>query len=129
MHPSRKRATSVPILLKENVAMRTSDFEPLYRSTVGFDRLFDMLDATSTSTRPDWPPYNIERKSEHEYRITMALAGFRPDEIELTQQGNNLLVIRRQGRGEARKRLRRRRRLTPTRRGSHVFRRASDLRR
>jgi molecular chaperone IbpA len=69
--------------------MRTYDFAPLFRSTVGFDRLFDMLD---NSTRPDWPPYNIERRGENEYRISMAIAGFAPDEIELTQHGNTLLV-------------------------------------
>lgn len=69
--------------------MRTFDFSPLYRSTIGFDRLFDLLD---DSTRPDWPPYNIERKSETEYRISMAVAGFGSDEIELTQHGTALLV-------------------------------------
>ncbi|QJP17476.1 Hsp20 family protein [Starkeya sp. ORNL1] len=71
--------------------MRTFDFAPLYRSTVGFDRLFDLLD-TATTARSDWPPYNIEKTGEHEYRITMAIAGFRPEEVELTQQGNTLLV-------------------------------------
>jgi molecular chaperone IbpA len=69
--------------------MRTYDFAPLFRSTVGFDRLFDMLD---NSNRPDWPPYNIERIGENDYRISMAIAGFAPHEIELTQQGNMLLV-------------------------------------
>ena len=71
--------------------MRTFDFAPLYRSTVGFDRLFDLLD--SGVTRPDWPPYDIEKKSENAYRITMAVAGFRQDEVELTQHGTNLHVI------------------------------------
>lgn len=70
--------------------MRTYDFSPLFRSTVGFDRLFDALD--NASARPDWPPYNIERSGEHQYRISMAIAGFGPDEIELTQQGNTLIV-------------------------------------
>jgi molecular chaperone IbpA len=78
------------MLLKENVAMRTYDFAPLYRSTVGFDRLFDMLD---NSGRPDWPPYNIEKKSENEYRISMAIAGFGPEDIELTQHGSELVVV------------------------------------
>ena len=73
--------------------MRTHDFSPLYRSTVGFDRLFDMLDQTARAeTSPGWPPYNIERTSEDDYRITMALAGFSPDEIELVQKENTLLV-------------------------------------
>lgn len=69
--------------------MRTFDFAPLYRSTVGFDRLFDMLDS---SIRPDWPPYDIEKLGEDSYRISMAVAGFSASEIELTQEGNALLV-------------------------------------
>lgn len=69
--------------------MRTFDFTPLYRSTVGFDRLFDMLDS---SIRPDWPPYDIEKLGDDKYRISMAVAGFAPEEIELTQEGNSLLV-------------------------------------
>lgn len=68
--------------------MRT--FDSLYRSTVGFDRLFDMLDSAN---RPDWPPYNIEKKGENDYRIVMAIAGFTPDEIELNQNGPELIVI------------------------------------
>ncbi len=73
--------------------MRTYDFSPLYRSTVGFDRLFDMLDQTArVETPPNWPPYNIERTGEDDYRITMALAGFSPDEIELVQKENTLFV-------------------------------------
>jgi molecular chaperone IbpA len=73
----------------EDVAMRTFDFAPLYRSTVGFDRLFDLLDSNA---RPDWPPYNIEKKSENEYRISMAIAGFGADEVDLIQQGPSLVV-------------------------------------
>jgi len=69
--------------------MQTYDFSPFFRSTVGFDRLFDML---NNSARPDWPPYNIERKGDDHYRISMAIAGFGPEEIELTQQGNTLFV-------------------------------------
>ena len=70
--------------------MRTYDFAPLYRSTVGFDRLFDLID--SGANRPDWPPYDIEKKSENEYRITMAVAGFKQEEVELTQHGVALNV-------------------------------------
>jgi molecular chaperone IbpA len=72
--------------------MRTYDFSPLYRSTVGFDQLFNLLDQTARGEAPNWPPYNIERVSEDDYRITMALAGFSPDEIELVQKENTLLV-------------------------------------
>jgi molecular chaperone IbpA len=73
--------------------MRTYDFAPLYRSTVGFDRLFDMLDqANRVESMTNWPPYNIEKVSEDQYRITMAVAGFSPDEIELVQHEGSLLV-------------------------------------
>ncbi len=69
--------------------MRSYDFAPLFRSTVGFYRLFDLIDNTA---RPEWPPYNIEKRGENQYRISMALAGFAPQEIELVQQGNTLTV-------------------------------------
>jgi molecular chaperone IbpA len=74
--------------------MRTFDFSPLYRSTVGFDRLFDMLDqATRVESMTNWPPYNIEKSGDDRYRITMAVAGFSPDEIELTQHETTLVVM------------------------------------
>jgi molecular chaperone IbpA len=69
--------------------MRTLDYAPLFRSTVGFDRLFDLVDS---QTRPDWPPYNIEKVDENEYRISMAIAGFGLEEIQLVQEGNTLTV-------------------------------------
>jgi molecular chaperone IbpA len=72
--------------------MRT--FDSLYRTTVGFDRLFDMLDS---GARPDWPPYNIEKVGENEYRIAMAIAGFSQDEVELTQNGPELVVVGQKG--------------------------------
>lgn len=73
--------------------MRTLDFAPLYRSTVGFDRLFSLLDeATRTEASSAWPPYDIERVEDDAYRITMAVAGFAPDEIDLTQHDTTLLV-------------------------------------
>ncbi|SDA89553.1 Hsp20 family protein [Mesorhizobium qingshengii] len=68
--------------------MRT--FDSLYRTTVGFDRLFDMLD---NSNRTDWPPYNIEKTGENDYHIAMAIAGFSSDEVELTQNGHELVVV------------------------------------
>ena len=68
------------------------DFSPLYRSTVGFDRLFDMLDQATRGDSANWPPYNIEKAGDDEYRITMAVAGFTPEEINLVQQENTLLV-------------------------------------
>ena len=73
--------------------MRTYDVAPLYRSTVGFDRLFDLLaQADRVDPTATWPPYNIEKIADDQYRITMAVAGFAPDEIELTQHNTTLLV-------------------------------------
>jgi len=73
--------------------MRTFDVSPLYRSTIGFDRLFSMLDQTPT---PDgasaYPPYNVERTGEHNYRITVAVAGFSEQELSI-ETGENTLVI------------------------------------
>ena len=71
--------------------MRTYDFSPLYRSTVGFDRLFDMLDQANR-VETNWPPYNIERVDEDEYRITMAVAGFSVEEIEMVHHENRLTI-------------------------------------
>ena len=56
--------------------MRTFDLAPLYRSTVGFDRLFSLLDQGFDGAAPGYPPYNIERTGENEYRVTVAVAGF-----------------------------------------------------
>ncbi len=62
--------------------MRTVDFSPLYRSVVGFDRLASLLEAASAETaQAGYPPYNIERVDENAYRIEIAVAGFRPDEL------------------------------------------------
>ncbi len=73
--------------------MRHVDFSPLYRSTVGFDRLFSMLD---TLGQPDngqsYPPYNIERTGENAYRISMAVAGFGEDEISIEAHRNVLTI-------------------------------------
>jgi molecular chaperone IbpA len=73
--------------------MRTYDVAPLFRSSVGFDRLLDLLSqAERVEASAAWPPYNIEKVAEDEYRITMAVAGFTPDEVELTQHDTTLLV-------------------------------------
>lgn len=74
--------------------MRTIDFSPLFRSTVGFDRMQLMLDA---ATRVDdagvaYPPYNIETQGEDAYRITMAVAGFTQDELDITVKENAILI-------------------------------------
>ena len=69
------------------------DFTPLYRSTVGFDRLFDMLDqASRVEPATNWPPYDIAKVGEDQYRITMAVAGLSPEDIQLVQQENTLFV-------------------------------------
>lgn len=68
------------------------DLTPLYRSTVGFDRLARMLDEASAVEAPTYPPYNIERLSEDEYRITMAVAGFGPGDISIEVKGAALTV-------------------------------------
>jgi molecular chaperone IbpA len=74
--------------------MRPIDFAPFYRSTVGFDRLFDLLDSASgvDAGAAAYPPYNIERLGENEYRITMAVAGFSEDELKLDVKEQTLNV-------------------------------------
>ncbi len=74
--------------------MRTIDFTPLYRSAVGFDRLARQLEsaAARTSQENGWPPYNIETTGENEYRIEIAVAGFRPDELTIEAKENQLTV-------------------------------------
>src|SRR5579862_8529999 len=72
--------------------MRTIDFSPLYRSVVGFDRLADLLDAATNETANGYPPYNIERTDENAYRIDIAVAGFRPDELTIETKENLLTV-------------------------------------
>jgi molecular chaperone IbpA len=71
--------------------MRTFDLAPLYRSTVGFDRLFSMLDGFDAST-PGYPPYNIERTGENDYRITVAVAGFSESDLSIEAKENTLTV-------------------------------------
>ena len=73
--------------------MRSFDFTPYRRSAIGFDRLFDMLESNARGHAADnYPPFNLERVSENAYRITLAVAGFRSDEIEMTAHQNMLLV-------------------------------------
>ena len=70
--------------------MRTFDLAPLYRSTVGFDRLFSMLDGFEAA--PGYPPYNIERTGENDYRITVAVAGFGENDLNLEAKENTLTI-------------------------------------
>lgn len=73
--------------------MTTFDFSPLYRSSVGFDRLFNLLDAGTRNSGPSYPPYNIELSAENEYRISMAVAGFSTDELDITSEQNVLKIV------------------------------------
>jgi len=80
--------------------MNRFDFAPYRRSTVGFDRLFDLLENQARgNSGENYPPFNIERRGEDTYRITLAVAGFRPDDLDITAQ-QNLLVIQGRKRGD-----------------------------
>jgi len=82
--------------------MRQFDFTPFRRSTIGFDRLFDMLEATARqASSENYPPFNLERLAEDRYRITLAVAGFKADEIDVTAQQNLLLVAGKKKEDEA----------------------------
>ena len=72
--------------------MRGFDYAPFYRATVGFDRVFDLLDNVAGQTANGYPPYNIEKAGENAYKIVMAVAGFADSELNLTQKENELLV-------------------------------------
>lgn len=76
--------------------MRTIDFSPMFRNSVGFDRMAQLADtalrSTAQSSSPAYPPYNIEKVSEDDYRITMAVAGFAEKDIDITVKENSLVV-------------------------------------
>lgn len=72
--------------------MRTIDFSPLYRSVVGFDRLASLLETASADAATGYPPYNIERTDENAYRVEIAVAGFRPEELTIEVKENLLTV-------------------------------------
>jgi len=68
------------------------DLTPLFRSTVGFDRMGRLLDTVSNTEAPSYPPYNIEKVADDQYRVTMAVAGFNPADLDITQNNNTLIV-------------------------------------
>ncbi|MEP7031461.1 MAG: Hsp20 family protein [Pseudolabrys sp.] len=70
--------------------MRTFDLTPLYRNTVGFDRLFSLLDGSEAA--PGYPPYNIERTGENDYRVSVAVAGFADNELSIEAKENTLTI-------------------------------------
>jgi molecular chaperone IbpA len=72
--------------------MRTLDLTPLYRSVVGFDRLAALLDAASADSATGYPPYNIERTDENTYRVEIAVAGFKPEDLSIEVKENLLTV-------------------------------------
>jgi molecular chaperone IbpA len=73
--------------------MTTVDFAPLFRTAIGFDRLARLVDtAASSQDAQSYPPYNIEKTGDDTYRLTMAVAGFRPDDLDLTVKDNTLVV-------------------------------------
>jgi molecular chaperone IbpA len=82
----------------EDFAMNRFDFTPYRRTMVGFDRLFDLLENQSRMNSGDnYPPFNIERRGDDAYRITLAVAGFKPADIEITAQQNLLVVQGKKG--------------------------------
>ncbi|CAL76513.1 small heat shock protein, HSP20-like chaperone [Bradyrhizobium sp. ORS 278] len=85
--------------------MRTYDFSPLWRSTIGFDRLFSLLDETQRAVEDNYPPCNIERIGDDRYQISLALAGFAPDELSITAEHNVLTVEGRKVERESREYL------------------------
>ena len=72
--------------------MRGFDYSPFYRASVGFDRVFDLLDNVAGQTANGYPPYNIEKAGDNAYRIVMAVAGFAEAELNVIQKENELLV-------------------------------------
>jgi molecular chaperone IbpA len=72
--------------------MRSYDLTPFYRSTVGFDRLFSLLDQVTSDGSPGYPPYNIERTGDNAYRITVAVSGFAKDELSIVAKENTLTI-------------------------------------
>src|SRR5450755_1335560 len=76
----------------EDYPMRTYDLTPFYRSTVGFDRLFSLLDRAVPEGSPSYPPYNIERTGDNDYRITVAVSGFSQGELSIVAKENTLTI-------------------------------------
>ncbi|OZA15414.1 MAG: heat-shock protein [Rhodobacterales bacterium 17-64-5] len=83
--------------------MRTLDFAPLYRATVGFDRIADLMDRVLSAdvAQPTYPPYNIEKTADDAYRISIAVAGFAPDELTVEVKDGNLHITARKATEEA----------------------------
>jgi molecular chaperone IbpA len=86
---------------QKDIAMRSYDFSPLYRSAIGFDRLAQLFDnAQRADSQPSYPPYNIELVAEDKYRITMAVAGFSSAEIDIEAENDTLKIVGRKQKEE-----------------------------
>jgi molecular chaperone IbpA len=87
-------AARIHVAQEEDVAMRTYDFSPLSQTSIGFDRMFDLLTNNSrlVDGQGEYPPYDIVRRGEEKYRISLAVAGFAPEEIAITAKQNALTV-------------------------------------
>lgn len=72
--------------------MTTFDFAPLFRTAIGFDRLARLADSAASTAEASYPPYNIEKTGDDSYRLTMAVAGFRPEDLELVAKDNTLVI-------------------------------------
>src|ERR1700746_2610013 len=72
--------------------MRTYDLTPFYRSTIGFDRLFHLLDQATSDGSPGYPPYNIERTGDNAYRISVAVSGFAQNELSIVAKESTLTI-------------------------------------
>ena len=89
------------LLMQEDMDMRTFDVSPLMRATVGFDRMMNLLDAQTRLDQGDgYPPYNIEKLGEDNYRITMAVAGFGEADLDVTVKENSLTIKGKKAEGE-----------------------------
>ena len=87
------------IALRKDDPMRNFDFAPLYRASVGFDQIADLMDRVLSSdvSQPTYPPYNIEKTADDAYRISLAVAGFAEDELSVDVKENMLIVAARKG--------------------------------
>jgi molecular chaperone IbpA len=90
--PVEGRIFETMSLLQEDMHMRHFDLSPLYRSTIGFDRMFSLLDQASNLEANSYPPYNIERTDENTYRISVAVAGFSSEDLNIEVKENALTI-------------------------------------
>jgi len=90
--PARSAGALTQQSLNGGLIMRSYDLTPFYRSTVGFDRLFSLLDRATPDGNPSYPPYNIERTGENSYRITVAVSGFSQNELSIVAKENTLTI-------------------------------------